>query len=49
MLTIKESFAGKKPEIPFMNPSAFKAAPKKDSSKQGSLFWLMLEMERRET
>ena len=37
ILTIEELFAGKKPQIPFIDPSAFKAAPKEDTSKQGKL------------
>jgi hypothetical protein len=37
ILTIEQLFAGKKPEIPFVDPTAFKAAPKEDTSKQGQL------------
>jgi hypothetical protein len=37
ILTIKDLFAGKKPQIPFVDASAFKAAPKEDTSKQGKL------------
>jgi DNA modification methylase len=37
ILTIEQLFAGKKPLIPFVDPTAFKAAPKEDASKQGKL------------
>jgi site-specific DNA-methyltransferase (adenine-specific) len=37
ILTIEHLFSGKKPQIPFIDPSAFKAAPKEDTSKQGKL------------
>jgi site-specific DNA-methyltransferase (adenine-specific) len=38
ILTVAELFAGKRPQIPFVDSSAFKAAPKEDTSKQGKLF-----------
>jgi DNA modification methylase len=38
ILTVEQLFAGQRPQIPFVDPSAFKAAPKEDTSKQGSLF-----------
>jgi site-specific DNA-methyltransferase (adenine-specific) len=38
ILTIENLFAGKKPQIPFIDPSMFKAAPAEDTSKQGQLF-----------
>jgi len=37
ILTIEELFAGKRPKIPFIDPSAFKAAPKEDMTKQTKL------------
>jgi hypothetical protein len=37
ILTIKELFAGGRPKIPFIDPTAFKAAPKEDTTKQGNL------------
>lgn len=37
ILTVEELFAGKRPQIPFLDPSAFKAAPKEDTTKQGKL------------
>ena len=38
IFTIEELFAGKRPQIPFIDPSMFKAAPAEDTSKQGQLF-----------
>ncbi|HEX3747671.1 MAG TPA: DNA methyltransferase [Bryobacteraceae bacterium] len=38
ILTIEELFAGKKPNIPLVDSSAFKKAGKEDMSKQDSLF-----------
>jgi hypothetical protein len=37
ILTIEQLFAGKKPQIPFVDQTTFKAAPKEDTSKQGQL------------
>ena len=37
ILTIEELFAGKKPQIPLVDPSAFKQAKKEKTGKQGSL------------
>ncbi|MBM3553669.1 MAG: site-specific DNA-methyltransferase, partial [Alphaproteobacteria bacterium] len=37
ILTVEQLFVGKRPQIPFIDPSAFKAAPKEDTSKQGKL------------
>lgn len=37
ILTVEELFAGKRPKIPFVDPSAFKAAPKEDMTKQTKL------------
>jgi site-specific DNA-methyltransferase (adenine-specific) len=37
ILTIKELFEGKKPEIPLIDPSAFNRAQREDTSQQGTL------------
>lgn len=37
ILTIADLFAGKKPQIPFVDASSFKAAPRENSSKQDKL------------
>jgi site-specific DNA-methyltransferase (adenine-specific) len=37
ILTIADLFAGKKPQIPFVDATSFKAAPREDTTKQGSL------------
>jgi restriction endonuclease Mrr len=37
ILTVEELFAGKRPKIPFIDASAFKAAPKEDMTKQAEL------------
>jgi len=38
ILTIADLFAGKKPQIPFVDASSFKAAPREKTSKQDKLF-----------
>lgn len=38
ILTIADLFAGKKPQIPFVDASSFKAAPREKTSKQEKLF-----------
>lgn len=38
ILTIEELFGGKKPQIPMIDPSAFKKAAKENLEKQGKLF-----------
>ena len=37
ILTIEELFAGQRPKIPFVDPTAFKAAPKEAAAQQGKL------------
>ena len=37
ILTIADLFAGKKPQIPFVDATSFKAAPREDMTKQGKL------------
>lgn len=38
ILTIEELFAGKKPQIPLIDPTAFKKAAVEDTSEQHKLF-----------
>jgi len=38
ILTIEELFKGKRPQIPFVDVTAFKAAPREDVRQQGKLF-----------
>jgi site-specific DNA-methyltransferase (adenine-specific) len=37
ILTIRELFAGKQPEIPLVDASAFKKAPRESEGEQGPL------------
>ncbi len=37
ILTLRELFEGKKPDIPFVDPSSIKRAKREDTSQQGSL------------
>ena len=36
-MTLRELFEGKKPDIPFVDPSSIKRAKREDTTKQGSL------------
>ena len=38
ILTIEQLFAGKKPDIPLIDPSVFKKAAVESTAKQGTLF-----------
>ena len=38
IVTIEELFAGKKPSLPWIDPTAFRKAAKEDTSQQGRLF-----------
>ena len=38
ILTLAELFQGKRPDIPWVDASVFKAAKREDSGKQGQLF-----------
>lgn len=49
ILTIEELFAGKRPQIPMIDPGSFKKAQKEAAGKQGGPFsqsWLMYPQSR---